>query len=112
MPGIGVGIGLKFEYDSGAAPFSPASLSPFAWYEVAPANMWQDTAGTVPVTAANDPVARVDDLSGNGRHLLQSNATARPLYKTGGGLIFSSSLSNPNIALCRTYLGAKAGLSL
>jgi hypothetical protein len=71
----------------GAAAFSPIDLSPTAWYD--PSNLgtlWQDVAGTTPVTADGQSVARIDDLSGNGHHLTQSTAGSRPLYKTSGGL--------------------------
>lgn len=48
--------------------------------------MFQDSAGTTPVTANNDPVGRINDKSGNGNHLVQATAGFRPLYKTSGGL--------------------------
>ena len=43
--------------------------------------MWQDTAGTTAVTAVDQLVARVDDLSGNGNHLIQSTSDSRPILK-------------------------------
>lgn len=43
--------------------------------------MFQDTAGTTPVTAVDQLVARVNDLSGNGNHLIQSSSGSRPLLK-------------------------------
>lgn len=46
--------------------------------------LFQDAAGTVPVTAANQPVGRIKDLSGLGNHAVQTTASARPLYKTDG----------------------------
>jgi hypothetical protein len=48
--------------------------------------MFQDAAGTTPVTANNDPVGLIRDKSGNGNHFTQSTTTKRPLYKTSGGL--------------------------
>lgn len=67
--------------------FSPLSLSPSAWYDPSDlTTLFKDTAGTTPVTADGDAVARINDKSGNGYHLLQSTAGARPLYKTSGGL--------------------------
>lgn len=57
------------------------------WYDPSDlSSMFQDTAGTVPVAADGDPVGRINDKSGNGKHLLQATAGARPLYKTLGGL--------------------------
>lgn len=43
--------------------------------------MFQDTAGTTPVTAVDQLVARVNDLSGNGNHLIQSTSGSRPILK-------------------------------
>lgn len=48
-----------------------------------PANLFQDTAGTIPVTSPLDPIGRVVDLTGNGFHQLQATATARPLWNDG-----------------------------
>lgn len=71
----------------GASAFTPASLSPTAWYDPSDlSTLWQDTAGTSAVTADGQSVARIDDKSGNGRHLVQATAGSRPLYKTSGGL--------------------------
>lgn len=49
------------------------------------AHLWQDTAGTVPVTVFGDPVRRIDDLSGQGRHaLLREGATGIPTWQGSG----------------------------
>ena len=49
--------------------------------------LWQDTAGTVPATAAGQLVARIDDKSGNGNHCIQATTSAQPaLQQTAGGL--------------------------
>lgn len=48
--------------------------------------LWQDAAGTTPVTADGNPVGRRDDLSGNGNHQTQSTAAGKPLYRTDGTL--------------------------
>jgi hypothetical protein len=53
------------------------------WLYDDPAHLWQDTSGTTPVAGDTDPVGRVDDLSGNGKHLLQSTSGNRPAYRTG-----------------------------
>jgi hypothetical protein len=72
-------------------PFSPASL--FAsgeqgvWYDPSDlSTMFQDSAGTTPVTADGQPVGLILDKSGRGNHASQATAAARPLYKTSGGL--------------------------
>lgn len=48
--------------------------------------LWQDSARTTPVTADGDPVGCIEDLSGNGNHMIQTSAANKPLYKTSGGL--------------------------
>jgi hypothetical protein len=75
----------------GAPAFDPATL--FAsgelggWYDPSDlSTLFQDTAGTVPVTAAGQLVARISDKSGNGNHLTQATEAARPLYQTADGL--------------------------
>ena len=57
------------------------------WYDPSDkSTLFQDVAGTVPVTKDGDPVALMKDKSGNGYHATQSVSTARPLYKTDGVL--------------------------
>lgn len=46
--------------------------------------LWQDAAGTVPVTADGDPVGLMLDLSGNGNHATQPVSAERPVYRTDG----------------------------
>jgi len=48
--------------------------------------LFQDAAGTVPVTADGDPVGRMLDRSGNGNHATQTVSGRRPVYKTDGTL--------------------------
>lgn len=56
------------------------------WYEPKPEYLYQDSAGTTPVTADGQPVGYMQDLSGNGNHATQSTAAAKPLYRTDGTL--------------------------
>lgn len=44
-------------------------------------SLWQDTAGTIPVTDPGDPVARVDDVSGRGNHATQTDPAKQPTYQ-------------------------------
>ena len=48
--------------------------------------LFQDVAGTVPVTADGDPVGRMLDQSGNGNNATQTVSGARPVYRTDGVL--------------------------
>lgn len=43
--------------------------------------MFKDVAGTIPVTSVGDQIACVLDLSGHGKHLIQSDSSKRPLLK-------------------------------
>ncbi|KJV37898.1 hypothetical protein [Acinetobacter brisouii] len=40
--------------------------------------LWQDIAGTIPVTTVGQFIARVDDISGNNNHIIQSVESKRP----------------------------------
>jgi len=45
--------------------------------------LFQDSAGTTPVTASGQPVGLTLDKSGNDNHATQATAAARPTYQTG-----------------------------
>jgi hypothetical protein len=67
-----------------AQSFFPGSL--FAsneqgvWYDPSDmATLFQDAAGTTPVTAVEQPVGLILDKSGRGNHATQSTSTARPV---------------------------------
>lgn len=78
---------LKARRSGRVRRFSPLWINPFAWYDPSDlSSMWLDTAGTSPVTTDGQSVARIDDKSGNGRHLTQATGSLCPLYKTSGGL--------------------------
>jgi hypothetical protein len=68
--------------------FSPADLftgsEAGAWYGPSDlSTLFQDSAGTTPVTVATDPIGYVGDKSGNDNHATQATAAARPTYQTG-----------------------------
>ncbi|MCK0141185.1 hypothetical protein [Aliiroseovarius sp. F20344] len=73
---------------SGAAPvvpFSPLQLSPSAMFDAADTTkLFQDSAGTTPVTADNQPIGLWQDNSQNGVDLSQPVSAARPSYRTDG----------------------------
>jgi len=59
-----------------------ASSEVGVWYDPSDFDtMWKDTAGTTPVTAVDDLVARIDDKSGNGFHATQETEANRPVLK-------------------------------
>ena len=55
---------------------------------VAAGLVWQDAAGTILATAAGHPVGKIADVSGNGKHLTQSTATARPTLTSYSGKLW------------------------
>ena len=73
----------------GAAAFDPASLfssgEQGVWYDPSDfSTMFQDSAGTTPVTAVGQPVGKILDKSGRGNHASQSTAAARPVLQQDG----------------------------
>lgn len=80
IPGLG----------GGATPpaFSPTDIASLLWwYDPSDlSTLFQDSAGTTPVTADGDPVGRVLDKSGNGYHRIQPTSGSRLTYRTSGGL--------------------------
>jgi len=51
-----------------------------AWYDTSDmSTLFQDSAGTVPVTAVEQPVGRILDKSGQGNHATQATTTKRPM---------------------------------
>lgn len=81
-----------FTFIGGGVPFAPESLFAASevgvWYDPSDfSTMFQDAAGTTPVTAAGDPVGYIADKSGNAKHATQSTSASRPtLQQTAGGL--------------------------
>lgn len=87
---LGIGLGICGR-SGGGAVFTPAALyqsgEQGAWYAPHdPSTLFQDSAGTVPVTADGQPVGRMLDLSGNGNHATQATTSLKPIYRTSGGL--------------------------
>lgn len=70
-----------------SAAWSPTDLASLgAWYDPSDlSTMFQDAAGTTPVTAAGQPVGLILDKSGNGYHASQATSTARPVLEDVGG---------------------------
>ncbi|MEQ3620580.1 MAG: hypothetical protein ABNH42_04475 [Marinobacter sp.] len=58
-----------------------------AWYDPSDTStLFQDSAGTIPVTADGDPVGLIMDKSGNDNHASQNTGLAKPIYRTDGQL--------------------------
>jgi hypothetical protein len=64
-----------FQGGAAGAWFDPSDIS----------TLFQDEAGTAPVTAAGQPVGRMLDKSGGGHHAVQASPAARPVYRSAGG---------------------------
>lgn len=47
--------------------------------------LYQDSAGTTPVTAVSQPVGKILDISGNNNHAYQSTASSRPILLQDAG---------------------------
>ena len=80
-------LGAMMRSGGGAVPFSIADLfassEQGAWYGPSDlSTLFQDGAGTTPVTTAGQPVGRMLDKSGNDNHATQAIAAARPIYQT------------------------------
>lgn len=75
----------------GGGGFQPSTLfatgEQGAWFDPSDiTTLFQDDAGTVPVTASGQTVGRMLDKSGNNHHAFQATAGSRPTYRTGAGL--------------------------
>lgn len=79
---LGLGLGLNRRRVGGSAPaFSPADLSPTAWFRVMQTtSLFQTDDTSTPVTAVTQSIGRMNDFSGGLRHATQATAGARPTY--------------------------------
>lgn len=87
-PTTGPGIG-------GGGSFTPA-----LWFLASEQGIWldpsdmstlfQDTAGTTPVTAVEQPVGRILDKSGNGNHATQATTASRPVLSARKNWLLAS----------------------
>ncbi len=83
---LSLGQGMLARAQRGGSPWSPAALfgagAVGGWYDPADrATLFQDTAGTVPVTAAGQSVARMNDKSGRAAHAVQTDPARCPQYQ-------------------------------
>ena len=94
----GLGLGLLASTSlatRNTSVFSPASL--FAageqgvWYDPSDlTTLFQDSAGTTPVTAVEQAVGRMLDKSGRGNHATQSTSAARPVLSARVNLLLAT----------------------
>lgn len=80
---IGVGISLMAGLKSSASPASLfASGEVGVWYDPSDlTTLFQDSAGTTPVTAPGQTVGKMLDKSGRGNHAAQATLAQRPTYQ-------------------------------
>lgn len=77
MIGMGIAIPLAQPQFSVAALFAAGEQG--GWWDPSDfSTMFQDSAGTTPVTAVGQPVGLIRDKSGRGNHASQATAASRP----------------------------------
>ena len=70
------------------------------WYDVSDmSTLFQDEAGTTPVTAVEQPVGLMLDKSGRGNHATQATTTKRPVLKIDAGGCYYLSFDGVDDAL-------------
>jgi hypothetical protein len=79
----------------GGGPFYPTSLFSSGekglFYDFSDmASLFQDVAGTTPITESGQTSARINDLSGNGNYATQPTTAWRPQFVQAGGLNYMS----------------------
>ena len=97
-----------------AQPFSPSGLFSAgevgAWYDPSDfSTMFQDSAGTIPVTAVEQPVGLIRDKSGRNNHASQATSTSRPVLSARVNLLTYSEQFD-NAAWVKTGLTASSSL--
>lgn len=69
-----------------AGAIDPTSLGLHLWLDVSDiTTLYKDVAGTSPVTADGDLVARINNKGSAGGNFMQATSGARPVYKAGAG---------------------------
>ena len=74
--------------------------------------MFQDAAGTIPVTAAGQPIRLIRDKSGRNNHAYQTTSSRRPIFEQkpilGANFVTDSTLAEPS----KWNTGAASGVSV
>jgi hypothetical protein len=83
---MGLGLNLAQRRSSGAAAFNPlTAMTPNLWIDASDSAMlFQDSAATTPAVV-DQPLGRVSDKSGSGKHIVQATTAAKPVYRLTGG---------------------------
>ncbi len=86
---------------------------PGVWYDPSDlSTLFQDSAGTTPVTAVEQPVGRILDKSGRGNHATQATPTKRPVLSRRVNLLLATatlatqSITTPDASYRLTFSGA------
>jgi hypothetical protein len=81
--GSGVASGRPATLTTAGGTWAPSSLTSLAvWFDPSDfSTMWQDSAKTTQVTAANQPIGYIEDKSGNAHHASQSTSGSRPTLR-------------------------------
>jgi len=84
-----------------------------AWFDPSDlSTLYQDDAGTTPVTAVEQPVGKILDKSGNGNHATQSITASRPVLSARYNLLtYSEQFDNASWLKANSYITANAILS-
>lgn len=84
-----------------------------AWYDPSDmSTLFQDAAGTIPVTAVEQPVGKILDKSGRGNHASQSTAASRPVLSARKNLLtYSEQFDNAAWATSRITVTANAAVA-
>ncbi len=107
MISLKLGTGLTGVVGSQGAVWTPSTLATNKGYWVVRlGHIWKDAAGTVPAAVATDPIRRIDDLSGNGNHLIAPSDPERGLLAiVGGKLVVRCDGATTNYKAANVALG-------
>ena len=112
--GVSVSLASIVSLSCGATEFSPADLFtggvPGSWYDPSDySSLFQDSAGTTPVTAVEQPVGLMKDKSGNVNNALQATTAARPVLRARYNLLtYSEQFDNAAWTKSNTTVSANA----
>lgn len=92
----GYSPGILFASGEQGAWFDPSDLS----------TMFQDSAGTTPVTAVDQPVGRILDKSGRNNHASQATAAQRPMLRRSANGLYYLQFDGVDDVLIGTVAGS------